>query len=56
MTKIKKESKNPLWNIITEEWTYLGSRRKIYLIYLFLFFILVLGQYPVACYGNFNNW
>ena len=31
--------KNPIWNVIKEEWKYLGSRRKTYVIYLFLFAI-----------------
>ena len=40
MDKESEETKrNPLWNLIKEEWKNLGSRRKIFSFYVFLFFI-----------------
>lgn len=36
---MEEKSGNPLLNLIKEEWKYLGSRRKTYLFYLFLFTI-----------------
>ena len=36
----KEESaRNVFWNVLKEEWTYLGDRRKTFILYLFLFTI-----------------
>ncbi len=33
------KKRNPLWNLLKEEWTSLGSRRKNFAIYMTMFFI-----------------
>lgn len=34
-----ENKRNPLWNLLKEEWKYLGSRKKIFSAYMFAFFI-----------------
>jgi len=36
---MKDKNTNPLWNVIRTEWEYLGSRKKVFLFYCFLFTI-----------------
>jgi len=39
MKEKAKKQKNPLLNVVLEEWKYLGNQKKVYIFYLFLFTI-----------------
>jgi len=34
-----KKTISPIWNVVRTEWEHLGSRRKVFLLYVFFFII-----------------
>lgn len=34
-----RKTTNPLWNVLKTEWAYLGNRRRIFILYMFIFVI-----------------
>ncbi|MBR9701771.1 ABC transporter ATP-binding protein [Candidatus Pacearchaeota archaeon] len=47
---------NPIWNVLKTEWEYLGSRRKTFLFYVFLFLISgIVGMLTPLVIGSIFN-
>ena len=52
----KKRKRNPIINVLRTEWEYLGSRRKIFIFYMILFFIAgVIGLMTTYVVGLIFN-
>ena len=42
----KEKKKNPIINLLKTEWKFLGDRKPIFIVYMFLFFNQVNGIFP----------
>jgi len=53
----EETTKNVFWNVLKEEWTYLGNRKRIFVLYLFMFAIagLIILMTPLVIGLIFNT-